>query len=193
MNGMPSMDELLALMRLTFNKPREGAAEVLRQMPGREALWLMFAIVVVLTVFAGQLAALLAAGPPLSMMSLVILQGGAFLLIVTLMYHVGRFFGGTGSFEGALLLVTWLQFIFFLVQLAQILIFVVTPPVAGLVALLSVVLFLWLLVNFTAELHGFASLGYVFAGVLGTLFGVSLILVVIAGALGFELQTGLAE
>ena len=193
MNGMPSIEELMALMGLTFRSPREGAAAVLRQIPGREALWLMFALVVVLTVIAGQMAALLAAGPPLSLMSLILLQGGVFLLVVALLHHVGRFFGGRGSFDGALILVTWLQFIFFLVQMLQVAVFLVSPVFAGLIAMLSVVLFLWMLVNFTAELHGFGSLGLVFMGVLGTLFAASLILYLLAGMVGFELQMGAVE
>ena len=190
---MPSMEEILALMRLTFQAPRDGAAEVLRWMPPRDALWLIFALVIVLTVMAGQLANLLAAGPPLSLMSLVVLQGGAFFLVVTLMHRVGRFFGGTGSFDGALILVSWLQFVFFVIQLAQTLVFLVSPAMAGLIAMVSVVLFIWILVNFTAELHGFASLGYVFLGVLGSVFAASLVLVVVAGMLGLELQMGVAE
>ena len=193
MNGMPSIEDLMGLMGLTLRSPREGAAEVLRLIPGREALWLMFALVVVLTVIAGQLAALLAAGPPLPLLSLVLLQGGVFLMVVALVHHVGRFFGGQGSFDGALILVTWLQFIFFFVQMLQVAVFVVSPAFAGLIAMLSVMLFIWMLVNFTAELHGFGALGLVFVGVLGTLFAASLILYMIAGMVGFELQMGAVE
>ena len=57
----------------------------------------------------------------------MVMQGGVFLLVVALLHHVGRFFGGRGSFDGALILVTWLQFIFFLVQLLQIAVFLVSP------------------------------------------------------------------
>ena len=65
-------------------------------------------------------------------------------------------FGGTGRFEEALTLVVWLQFIFICVQILQLLAVLVVPPVAGLITLLAVGLFFWLLVNFrghAARLH----------------------------------------
>jgi hypothetical protein len=43
------------------------------------------------------------------------------------------------------------------------------------------VLFLWLMVNFIAELHGFRSLGAVFAGMILTFFAAALLLALLLG------------
>lgn len=193
MNGMPTAGELAALMRLTLNAPRDGAAEVLRRAPGRDASWLMFVLVIVLTVMAGEVASLLASGPTLSVLNLIALQAGAFLLMVVLLYHVGRFFGGTGSFDGALILVTWLQFIFIFVQIVQVVAFMILPFTAAIIAILSIGLFLWLLSHFAAELHGFTSMPRVVMGVVGTLLLIGVALTILAGMLGIEIQTGGAQ
>jgi uncharacterized membrane protein len=47
------------------------------------------------------------------------------------------------------------------------------------ISLVSLVLFFWLLTSFIAELHGFASLGWTFAGMIGAFFGMTLALSVI--------------
>jgi hypothetical protein len=87
----------------------------------------------------------------------------AFLyLMIHAVTTIGRFFGGTGSFEESALLVIWLQFIFICVQVIQIAAILLLPPLAGMITILAVGLFFWLLVNFIAVLHGFTSLGLVF-------------------------------
>jgi hypothetical protein len=55
------------------------------------------------------------------------------------------------------------------VQAAQLLALVVVPPLADLLSLGGLVLFLWLLTAFVAEVHSFASMGRVFAGIIGSL------------------------
>jgi hypothetical protein len=51
-----------------------------------------------------------------------------------------RFFGGTGSFEEAALLVIWLQFILICVQVIQIVTLFVLPPLAGLITIIAIAL-----------------------------------------------------
>jgi len=50
------------------------------------------------------------------------------------------------------------------VQVLQVVLGFVLPPLADLVGLAGLLLLLWLLTNFVAELHGFASLWSVFFG-----------------------------
>jgi hypothetical protein len=83
----------------------------------------------------------------------------------------------------AVILIAWLQFIQLLVVAAQILLMIVLPAVAPVLEIAGVILFLWLLVNFVAEMHGFRSLGLVFLGVIitfvGFVFGMSLLLMIL--------------
>ena len=53
------------------------------------------------------------------------------------------------------------------------------PPLAGLLEIASVVIFLWLLTNFVAELHGFQSVWKVLAGVLLTFVVMVIVLTVL--------------
>jgi len=95
-------------------------------------------------------------------------------------HRIGRAFGGTGRFEEAMLLVIWLQFIFILVQLVQVLAFTLLPGLAAIITILALGLFFWLLTNFIAVLHGFTSLGMVFVAtilsLIGIIFAMSLVL-----------------
>lgn len=204
MTRLPTMAELWALMQMTFRSPRDGAAEVLRQTPPREALWLLFALVLVLTVITAEVTTLMAAAaieapdgaeaaPRMSILTVLALQMGTFFMMVLTMYHVGRYFGGSGSLDGTVMLVTWLQFILVVVQFVQIFAFLLMPFAAALIAVLAVALFLWLLVHFVAELHGFSSLPKVTMGVMGTLVAVVMCAAILAGIFGIELQTELAN
>jgi hypothetical protein len=95
-----------------------------------------------------------------------------------------RFFGGTGSFEESALLVIWLQFILICVQVIQIATLFVLPPLAGLITIIAIALYLWLLVNFIAVLHGFTSLGMVFVATLLSAFALLFVFSLILSVLG---------
>jgi hypothetical protein len=193
-----SLGTLLRLARDTITDPREGATTVLSFAPPRQALWLMFAIVVVLSLFMGELVFLISpvpdgalSGPYQSSPILLGLLQAAFLFVmVHAITFIGRWFGGTGRFEEALLLMVWLQFIFLCVQVIQLIALVIIPPMAAVITLLALGLFLWLLVNFIAVLHGFTSLGMVLVmtilSALAILFAMSLVLSI----LGLTSMTG---
>ena len=91
--------------------------------------------------------------------------------------------GGTGSFEETILIVAWLQFVMICLQVVQTGVLLLSTPVAEIFGLLGILLFLWLLTNFVAVLHGFSSLFQVFVMILvsafGIAFGLSMILTLI--------------
>ncbi len=180
---------LLELAALTVRSPREGAAEVLRVAPDRSALWLAFSLMVVASLMMGEVVSMLVppveAGPLMDQSPIVLglLQGALLFVTVFAITYFGRLCGGTGAFDGALALVTWLQFVLLLVQLVQLGLLLVAPLVAAMISILAVGLFFWLLVNFIAVLHDFASTGMVFVMTivcfLGILFALSLILTIL--------------
>lgn len=196
MTDLMNLSQLLRMARDTVANPREGAAQILGLGLPRAALWLSFALVMVLSTLLGEVVMLLMGTPAdlppgtpsVSPLTMGLLQGALLLIIAHAMAHIGRFFGGTGSFPGALALVVWMQFIFLVVQVIQILAMMIVPPVAGLILILAFGLFFWLLVNFTAELHGFTSLGSVFVmtilSAFAILFGLSLVLVILGVGMG---------
>ena len=67
-----------------------------------------------------------------------------------------------------------------LVQAAQLVLSLILPGVAGILGLASIVLFLWLTVQFTKALHGFRSSAKVALGLIGTAFVAGFVLSLIA-------------
>jgi hypothetical protein len=181
---------LAGLVRLTFARPREAAQVVLRQPLPMQARWGAIALMAVLSAFLMQgLAALLppAVAPdgtelrpvgPFFWAGMV-----AFGMVMTsiLAHFVGRWRGGKGELADAVILIAWLQFIQLLLVVVQLILLIALPVAAPIVEIGSLFIFLWLLVNFVAEMHGFRSLGLVFLGVIITfvvaVFALSLLLV----------------
>ena len=179
-----SLATLLSLARLTLHNPREGAARVLALALPIPARWAALALMAVLSTllihltFAMQPADILgffgeALTSPLRM---AMLQAVFMLVSVVAIYQIGRWRGGRGRFEDALILVVWLQFLLLGLQTAQLLVSLVLPLLADLIGLATLALFFWWLTNFVAELHGFKSLVLVFVGVLVTLVFMVLVL-----------------
>ncbi|MEM9754661.1 MAG: hypothetical protein AAF914_01640 [Pseudomonadota bacterium] len=186
MTRLPTWAELISLMRLTLGAPREGAAAVLSDLPRREALWLIFALVIVLTVLASEIVTFLASGSILPVLSVTAGQTAVSFLILLGMHYIPRVFGGTGAFDGALILASWLQFIFIFVQFAQVALILVLPGLTTLVFAASLGLFLWLLSSFVFVLHRFRSIGRVLMGTVAVLIGMYVIVRLFTGAFGVE-------
>jgi len=189
MTDILTLGNLLRLARDTVSNPREGANTVLSFAPERQALWLMFVLVIVLSLLLREFVAVFAGFPmdgpitgPMQGSTLVLglVMAGFLYLTMHAVHRIGQFFGGTGSFEETALLVIWLQFILICLQVIQIATLFILPPVAGLITIVAIALYVWLLVNFIAVLHGFTSLGMVFVATLlsgfALLFAFSLVL-----------------
>ena len=185
------MQELLRAARHTVQQPRSGARLILNlQLPVNVA-WVSLALMAVasaalstLTFMLSEAAGTAALDPAMTRlfanpMQFAALQAGVLLLGAMLMHAVGRMFGGRGQFNEALLLVAWLEFILLLLQIAQIVAMLVSASLAGALGVFGLVLFLWLLVNFIAELHGFASVLTVLFGVIGTFLVISIAMAVL--------------
>jgi hypothetical protein len=190
MTGMTlTLNGLLTMAWRTVKNPREGATEVLSLGVPREALWPALALVVVLSIILAQITSILVtgepgmAGMPVGPAATGFIQLLLLVAMVVAIFWIGRAMGGTGSFQEAILLVAWLQFIMICIQAIQTVTLLILPPLAGLIGLAGLVLFMWLLTNFVAALHGFASLLQVFMMIVvsafGIAFGLSLILTLI--------------
>ena len=89
-------------------------------------------------------------------------------VIVVLTVRIGRFFGGTGDFSGALTLVVWLNTMMVLVQAVQLVALVLIPPLAAILAIVTILWAFWAYASFVAELHGFRNAAMVLGGVVVT-------------------------
>ncbi|WP_127900245.1 Yip1 family protein [Solirhodobacter olei] len=171
------------LARESLTSPRAAARAILNMKLSDLVLWegmVLVAIVSVLMIFAeiyigggARGAFVVIAGAPLLMAAI---QFATLVLTVAALAGIGRAFGGHGDWSGAMALVVWLQVIMLGFAAAQTVLYLLLPPLADMLGLLSIVVLLGLLTNFAAELHGFTNIWKVFAGVIGA--GVVLILTI---------------
>lgn len=187
---------VLNLVVQTIKAPQEGASTILSMGLTRDVLAQLLCFVVVVSVLTGQLGVFAMGGGlqdgamtgPFLMSPLVatFVQFALLIVLITSVHVIGRALGGRGSFEESLALVTWLQFILLSLQVVQIVALLLFPLLGGLIGLLSILLFLWLLVNFIAVIHGFSSLGLVLVGVIISAFGILFAMSLILAMLGLS-------
>jgi hypothetical protein len=185
---MLTAHRLRDLARLSIADPEKGGREILALNPPLPARWLALAAAVVLGVVVAYMLPLMAGQtegvlPPFAAVGM---QAGVNILAIFLMTHVGRMFGGQGRLEDALLLVAWLQALMIAVQGVQLVVLLILPPLAGLVTILAVALFFWLLTGFVQALHGFPSRPMVLLGVLASLFVAAFVLSFFLLLIGFD-------
>lgn len=173
-------EDWTALVKEALRDPRSNAQRILGWDLPAGAIWQAVALVSVLAVLGLYATILLGGGglagpfpPPLAMAGLQIV---AMVLLSTLMAGVGRAFGGTGQFVGALRIMVWLQALMILMQVVQLVAMVLLPPLAGLVSLATLGAIGWIASGLVAGLHGFKSQGMVLLGIIGTLLGVGFVL-----------------
>lgn len=172
-----SLNAYLEFARFTVQSPRQAARQVLDANIPVAARWqalILTAVVSAITVHFYMALYPVApdaeAGPVMiSPFATMLLDLGFNLGAVFLVHAVGRWRGGNGRWEDALILIAWLQSILIILQLIQLVAVVLIPPLGSIIGIISVALYFWLISNFIAELHGFPSVGRVFLGVLLTM------------------------
>ncbi len=203
------LNELKRLGITTITAPRAAARELLESRLTMEARLVAAALIVVLSAIVSQLIFGISTDIEIDGENLrgwvywvrtpfgaTALEAGmlAFLVLVTVL--VGRLFGGKGSFDGAILLVTWLQALALVFQAAFWVMDLVsrnlgaaganTGSIRFTVTFLVLAYMFWVYVNFVTELHGFNSAVKVLAGtvltVLAIAFGLTSLLAVFAAA-----------
>ena len=171
---------LMTLGGETLRDPRGAARRLIDMGLPERARWEALALIVVLTGLVSGLIMLMMPpdpdAPPFNPLASTFVQAGVVALAVYAVHHVGRAFGGTGRLSDAVLLMAWLQTIMLGVQVVQIFAQMVIPALGGLVLIAGIVLFIWLLVQFVMELHGFESALKVMAGVIATMMALGFVI-----------------
>lgn len=109
-----------------------------------------------------------------------VLVAGGLIITAHLLYWAGRAMGGQGGFSDVLVLLVWLQALRALGQALVLVLGLVLPSIAGLVALAIALLGVWLLLHFVRVSLNLASLWYA-AGLLiavsaGVLIGLMMLI-----------------
>lgn len=183
---------LVGAVLRTIARPQDEAETVMAENLAPGALWTMLAIVVAISVVLGQ-GSLLLTDPSGGILTnpylanpllMFVVQMAILVVMIFATYHIGQWMGGMGGFAPTIAVVTWLQFVLVCVQVVQTAAMFLLPPLADLLGIAGLVLFLWLFTNFVAVLHGFQSLGLVFVMILMSAFGVTFVISLILTMIG---------
>tara|TARA_R110002020_G_scaffold47767_16_gene136373 strand:+ start:123 stop:713 length:591 start_codon:yes stop_codon:yes gene_type:complete len=157
--------EFRQLVWTSITNPADGAEEVMRLKPGREALWTGLLLMAALNTALLVLSNILIPGPwplpgilanPLVYMGVV----AGFLTVASWMvWWTGRLLGGQGSFEDILCALVWLQVLRVCVQVVATVLLMVSPLISGVFGVAAGVYGLYVGLHFINVAHRFYSLG----------------------------------
>lgn len=180
--------ELGHLMQLTLQTPRAAARRLIDWRLPTIAVWLGVGLMAVVSALLSCASLLLAPAraeadmidPAIlailqNPLQVAVVQAVVMVVMAMLAQGVGRRFGGRGQFGDALVLIGWTEALLCVLQLAQIVLMLISPGLSAATGLFGMVLFIWVLSNFIAELHGFASAGKVLLGIIATVLAVSVL------------------
>ncbi len=188
-------DEVPQLVFTTLKNPQAAARRLIAKQVPAQAIWLGLALVSVMSLMVLQLS-LMAVGDGQMLnpagsafrqpVTGTIFQAFSILLIAVVMTFTGRVCGGKGRFMEALLLVVWLEFILTILAVVQLVGLLLIPIVGIVLSVLAVPLFIWLLVSFTATVHGFKNLLLVLFGMVGAFVLMAVALAIVLVAIGID-------
>ncbi|GGE41336.1 YIP1 family protein [Actibacterium pelagium] len=161
------LQNLWSLALESVQTPRVAARKVLELPATRGQAWGAFVAMILLSVVLTGIGQILFPVPPeqvlaflqMSPFQAVGLLGGITLALIMAIVSIGRLMGGQGDMDGGLRLFAWMQAILIALQVVQLLLVPVMAILAALLGLVSIALFIWLLLNFVAELHKFDGIG----------------------------------
>jgi hypothetical protein len=179
-----NLPNLLSALRYSLQSPRDAIRQVIASEPPMTARWIALLLMAIASTFLTLLSLSLVPsdelpseflwlmGSPLSLAALHLVM---LFVSVHLLFRIGRFWHGRGSFADSLAVLIWFQIIMLAVQAVQLGLIALLPPFAPAAFYAGLVLFFWLMTNFVAELHGFASLSKTFFGILVALAVLTLV------------------
>ncbi|OED46561.1 hypothetical protein ACH42_03770 [Endozoicomonas sp. (ex Bugula neritina AB1)] len=170
----------------TLQEPRTVADELISMRIERRVLWLALALVVVLNTLIYQLSLVIA--PPLQELPFIftspvpfaVIVGSGLVLSIYSITYAGRFLGGKASLNDIMVLLVWLQYLRFAVQVLMVVLMPIASGIAGLLVFAASLYGIWLVLQFVDVAHRFDSLftsfGTLVFSVLGIMLGVAILL-----------------
>ncbi|MDP5216158.1 YIP1 family protein [Ruegeria sp. 2205SS24-7] len=151
---------------LTLKAPAQAARELLALQLERNVLWLAFALAIVLNTAAQTLSDLVLSNmtgelpvlalPPIAYAGFFT---GAILLFVSVLSFVGPKMGGSGRFNDVFVLIIWLQYLRFGLELLVLVLLLVAPVFGALIGIAGSLVGLYIMVHFIDQAHRLNSLG----------------------------------
>ncbi|KPA22537.1 Yip1 domain protein [Shimia sp. SK013] len=158
--------QLIQLFGLTIRDPAQ-AAQVLSNIRfDRMTGWTILALAVTLNTLVYFLSITLFPAPvemsiPLLSQPYLVwfMLGSSTVIFVFAFYWVGHSLGGRASFDTILLMVGWLQYMRLAVQVASLVLMILSPSLAQMFVMAAGLYGVWILLNYLKEAHGFETFG----------------------------------
>ena len=188
----PDLGSFLRAVGDTVRDPATMARQIAQMRLPHEVGWMGLAAVIALTVVV-LVASQMLLGSSTAAVNLgsrpfvdAILIGAMTVILIFVLYFGGRAMGGTGTFGGTLLVMTWFQAVVLVLVVIQLVATFIAPALGAFAALIVFGIQLYCLIHFLNELHGFNSLpkaaGLFVLALLGIAFGLAVMLTLIGGA-----------
>jgi hypothetical protein len=189
-----TLPTLLQLVLLSVRSPREGARTVIGLDLPRTIRWqalLLFVVIgamlaIAITYLITGNAVLYIGLAPVQPLAAAIMTASGAVMTVFAIFWIGRAMGGSGRFADTISVVAWMQAIVICLQIAQLAVFLLIPPLSVLADITATMISVWILTNFIAELHGFKSLAKVLGMIVVSLFAIAFGLSMILAMIGFS-------
>jgi len=188
---------IVDLIKQTFLQPSDVAQYLITLGYPRPILWLLVVLVSVLSVLTLAVFQILIPMPEaseglvISPLAYATIIGASLVILVFAINFVGQVLGGDGSFDKAMVLMIWVQFMAIPIQLAQAVMLLVIPALVGFVTMGGLALLFFWLTHFVTQLHGFDSIVRGFATLGLALVGMVMGLAVILTMIGVTAQAGI--
>lgn len=181
----------------TIRAPRDAAGRLLGMDVPRDVLWMALALMCVLNAIVYSVS--LQISPPSpdvagvvpaafqSPLLFALFLFGALVITVFVLHWIGRSLGGQAGLWDILVLLTWLQVLRLLFQVAVLVLSLVSLSLSALVVLGGSIYAIYILAAFIDRAHGFdnlvKALGVMVLAIVAIAVGVSMLLAVIGGAI----------
>lgn len=183
-------EHLSALALRTLTDPRAAALQLINAgIPG-EARWPLLALVVLASTLLSGVLNLMspAEGPMALLLSRPFVSAGltfaGLLIMIYALHWTGRSLGGTGDVLDMVLVMSWLQFMLFMGQIAILLVALALPPLGAFLFLAYLGYSIWMAVAFVDAVHRFDNYFKSLGVILLSLLAIGITLSILFSALG---------
>jgi len=183
-------ERLQGLAGTTLTDPRAAAFELMALGLPRAALWPLLALVVIASTLLSSGLNLVspADGPMAGLLARPFLSAGltfaGLAAVIFGLHWTGRMLGGDGRLDEMVLVMSWLQFMLFLGQIAILLVALVVPPLGAFLFLGYLGFSIWMAIAFVDAVHRFDNYFKSFGVILLALIAIGIFLSMLLGAAG---------
>ncbi|TKW65786.1 MAG: hypothetical protein DI616_12970 [Paracoccus denitrificans] len=185
-------DDLIWLARLSFRNPGQAVRQLQALALPVSARWMALVISVVLSTVLMVVTIRIRPETVMPVLGEVANQPFAYAMLqlsfvaisAWLLTGMARAVGGRGDFGDVILVIAWIEFLLLIAQLLQLILLIVSPLLASLFGLASMIMITWVSVQLLRAVFGIANPLIVIMGLVAAFLLTAFLLSIIAAAFG---------